>query len=127
MIVNEFVGRLSNTKWISSWDFANSGKASHDKNKTICNNLSGFFLNVGANLARALSPSRPLVEEEDANPSVDSTFVLQSVTCQPVLQVVKEFWGDSAPGREEIGPVFLKYNLDVLLLPLWHIKKQILD
>lgn len=44
-----------------------------------------------------------------------------------VLQVVKEFRGDSAPGREDIGSVFVKSNLDVLLLPLWHIKKQILD
>lgn len=51
----------------------------------------------------ALTPSLPVVVEEDADPFVDSTFVLQSVTCQPVLQVVKEFRGDSAPGREEIG------------------------
>lgn len=65
--------------------------------------------------------------EDDADPSVDSTFVVQSVTCQPVLQVVKEFRGESATGREEIGPVFVKSNLDVLLLPLWHIKNQILD
>lgn len=86
-----------------------------------------FFLNVGANLARALSPSRPVVVDEVADPSVDSTFVLQSIACQPVLQVVKEFRGDSTPGREEIGPVFVKSNLDVLLLPLWHIKKQMLD
>lgn len=42
-------------------------------------------------------PSRPVVVEEDADPSVDSTFVLQSVACQPVLQVVKEFRGFSAP------------------------------
>lgn len=73
---------------------------------------------------KVLSLSRPVAVKEDAEPSVDSTFGLQSVTCQPVLQVVKEFRGDYAPGREEIGPVFLKYNLVIFLHPLWHIKNK---
>lgn len=101
--------------------FANGNdRVGSDEVSAVADAFNEYFVNVGASLASAVPPvAEPVVDDEAHR--TDSVFQLRPVTEEELAIHVRELRSSSAPGVDNIPPLIIKNNFDLLKAPLLHL------